>query len=143
MSVRPQAHKLTGLTSRFLSSFPSFEEVARDFLCFIKGAELVFHGASSDIKFLTKELEEIGIDYDFRKNHRIIDTLEMARTIYPQEKNNLDALNQRLNINKPRPKHRALLDAEITAEVYIALKHIEVSEDTDKETADTNRENSL
>jgi DNA polymerase-3 subunit epsilon len=121
--VRPQAHKLTGLTLRFLSSFPIFEEVARNFLQFIEGADLIFHGASSDIKFLTKELGRIGIDYDFRMKHHIIDTLEMARAVFPLEKNNLDALNQRLNINRTRLKHRALLDAEITADVYIALKN--------------------
>jgi DNA polymerase-3 subunit epsilon len=121
--VRPQAHKLTGLTLRFLSSFPVFEEVARNFLQFIEGADLIFHGASSDIKFLTKELGRIGIEYDFRMKHHIIDTLEMARAVFPLEKNNLDALNQRLNINRTRLKHRALLDAEITADVYIALKN--------------------
>lgn len=120
--VRPQAHKLTGLTLRFLSDFPTFEEVAKDFLHFIENADLVFHGASSDIKFLTKELKRIGIEYDFRAKHHIIDTLEMAKALYPKEKNNLDALNKRLGINRDRPQHRALLDAEITSEVYIALR---------------------
>jgi DNA polymerase-3 subunit epsilon len=70
------------------------------------------------------ELKRMGIDYDFKAKHRIIDTLEMARTMYPQEKNSLDALNERLGINTSRPKHRALLDAEITADVYIALTDV-------------------
>jgi DNA polymerase III epsilon subunit-like protein len=59
------------------------------------------------------ELKRIGINYDFREEHHIIDTLEMAKAIYPQEKNSLDALNERLNVNISRPKRRVLLDAEI------------------------------
>lgn len=123
--VRPEAHRLTGLTQRFLSQFPDFKDVASDFLAFINDSDLIIHAANNDIQFLTDELKAIGIEYDFRKKHQIIDTLEIAKILFPNMKNSLDALNTRLNINQSRIKHGALIDAEITAKVYLSMLSIE------------------
>ncbi|HSX13599.1 MAG TPA: exonuclease domain-containing protein [Chlamydiales bacterium] len=123
--VRPEAHRLTGLTHRFLSRFPTFNEVALDFLKFIQDSDLIIHAANNDIQFLTEELKATGIEYDFRKKHQIIDTLDIAKLLFPDKKNSLDALNLRLNINQKRTKHGALLDAEITAEAYLSMLSIE------------------
>lgn len=120
-SVRPEAHRITGLTQRFLQKHPPFPEIAKDFLTFIQGADLIIHAADSDLEFLKNEFNRANIVYDVRKEHEIIDTLMIAKKLYPNQKNSLDALNARLNINRPRPKHGALLDAEILADVYLSM----------------------
>lgn len=117
-NVRPEAHRITGLTQRFLQKFPPFTDVAKDFLRFIQDSDLIIHAADSDLDFLAYEFKRGGIEYDVRKKHEIIDTLTIAKQLYPNQKNSLDALNARLNINRPRPQHGALLDAEILADVY-------------------------
>jgi DNA polymerase III subunit epsilon len=62
-----------------------------------------------------------GICYNISKEHQIIDTLEIAKILFPNQKNNLDSLNERLGVNIHRPKHRALVDAEITTEIYLSM----------------------
>ena len=113
--------ELTGLTQRFLSRFPSFKEVAPDFLNFIQGSDLILHASSNDILFLSRELEQSGLHYNIKENHQIIDTLDIAKLLFPNKRNSLNALNERLNINQHRTKHGALLDAEITAEAYLSM----------------------
>lgn len=121
--IDKEAKKITGLTDLFLRDKPSFKDVIENFLTFINDAELIMHNAPFDINFLNNELKIINhriknIKYDFK----IIDTLALARKLFPGKKNNLDALCIRFNITKTeREVHGALIDAELLAKVYLAL----------------------
>ena len=119
--VRSEAHRLTGLTLGYLKRFPVFAIAAPEFLGFIRNADLVLHAAQKDIEFLNRQLEDSGLDYRIADKHYVIDTFEIAQSLYPGQKNNLDALNERLGIYRPRSLHRALIDAEITTDVYLAM----------------------
>ena len=113
-----------GITDDFLVSKPRFAEVMGDFLDYIAGVdELIIHNASFDIGFLNKELQRnrAGLT-DLRKGFAVLDTLAMAKRLHPGQKNNLDALCKRYGINNEhRELHGALLDAEILADVYLAM----------------------
>lgn len=121
--IDKEAKKITGLTDLFLRDKPSFKDIIEKFLNFITDAELIMHNAPFDINFINNELKIINhriknIKHDFK----IIDTLALARKLYPGKKNNLDALCIRFNINKTERKiHGALLDAELLARVYLEL----------------------
>lgn len=118
--VNPEAFKIHGLSNNFLRYKPKFKEVVDDFLAYIGDAKLVAHNASFDIKFLNFELRRLG--YDHFPSDKVIDTLQMARKIFPQKQNTLDALCKRFKIdNSRRTLHGALLDSEILSEVYIEL----------------------
>jgi DNA polymerase-3 subunit epsilon len=117
------AQEVTGLTLEFLADKPRFEEVVEEFLEYIDGAELIIHNAAFDLGFLDSELsrcgEQLGRIVD-RCN--VVDTLLLARERYPGQRNSLDALCKRLGVdNSHRQLHGALLDAQILADVYIAL----------------------
>ena len=111
-----------GITIDFLQDKPRFSDIAAEFLDFIQGAELIIHNASFDIGFLNAELAMIDKSPIETVCHSVLDTLSMARELYPGKKNNLDALCERYSIdNTRRTLHGALLDAEILAEVYLAM----------------------
>ncbi len=112
-----------GITNDFLADKPRFTEIAAAFLDYILDAELIIHNAPFDIGFLNSELRRLGDDRPLESHSRnIIDTLEMARTIHPGQRNSLDALCKRYEIsNAHRQLHGALLDAEILADVYRAM----------------------
>lgn len=114
-----EAFAIHGLSAKFLSGHPRFGEIADDFLAFIGDAALVAHNAAFDLEFLNAELERGGkpkID-----KTRIIDTLMIARRKHPSG-NKLDELCKRYKVDASRrTKHGALLDAELLAEVYIAM----------------------
>jgi len=111
-----------GITIDFLQDKPRFSDIAAEFLDFIQGAELIIHNASFDIGFLNAELAMIDKPPIETVCHSVLDTLSMARELYPGKKNNLDALCERYSIdNTRRTLHGALLDAEILAEVYLAM----------------------
>ncbi len=117
------AVEVHGLTREFLSDKPRFADVADAFLAFVRGAELVIHNAPFDVGFLDHELTLLpecpGRMQDFCG---ITDSLQLARRRHPGQKNNLDALCRRYDIdNSQRELHGALLDAEILAEVYLAM----------------------
>lgn len=114
------ATQISGLTEEFLKDFPIFSEIADDFLAFIEDAPLVIHNAKFDIAFLNSELSNVG--KPLIPMARSIDTLLIARKKYPGSPASLDALSKRFEINIPREKHGALLDAQILAEIYIELK---------------------
>ncbi len=112
--------QIHGLTEEFLSDKPLFRKIAKDFLSFIGDSPLVIHNASFDMKFINFELERAS----FPEIHinRAVDTLPMAREKFPGSKASLDALCERFGVNlSRREKHGALLDAELLADVYIAL----------------------
>ncbi|MCB1703409.1 MAG: DNA polymerase III subunit epsilon [Halioglobus sp.] len=117
------AIEVHGITNEFLADKPAFEVVARAFLEFVQGAELVIHNAPFDIGFLNAELQRaVGPDTRLDELCAVTDTLVMARSKHPGQRNNLDALCQRYMVdNSQRDLHGALLDAEILADVYLAM----------------------
>ncbi len=119
----PGAQEVTGLTLEFLADKPKFAAIADEFLAFIDGAELVIHNAAFDVGFLDHELSRLGDHYGrLRDRAQVLDSLELARHRYPGQRNSLDALCRRLGVdNAHRQLHGALLDAQLLAEVYLAL----------------------
>ncbi len=117
------AIEVHGITNEFLADKPVFADVAEDFLKFIRGAELIIHNAPFDVGFMNHELKLLdGKAEPVDSFCSILDTLTMARNMHPGQKNNLDALCKRYEIdNSARDLHGALLDAEILAEVYLAM----------------------
>jgi DNA polymerase III subunit epsilon len=117
------ARQVTGIEDEFLLDKPRFAEVVEEFLAFIDGAELIIHNASFDIGFLDAELARLG-DGAGRIGDRcsVLDTLAMARERYPGQRNNLDALCKRLGVdNSRRDLHGGLIDAQLLADVYLAM----------------------
>ena len=124
--IDPGAQQVHGIALDFLLDKPKFAEVVDAFLGYLGDAELVIHNATFDIGFLNAEFKRANkplIDVkDAGKKRAIIDTLKMARDQFPGKKNNLNALCERFEIdNSARTLHGALLDAELLAEVYLAL----------------------
>lgn len=122
--VDPGAMEVHGITNEFLADKPAFVDIMGDFLSYLQGAdELVIHNAPFDIGFLNQEmLRNQGPYQDLRQHFGVLDTLVMARQMHPGQKNNLDALCKRYDINnEQRTLHGALLDAEILADVYLAM----------------------
>jgi len=116
------AQEVHGITLEFLQDKPLFEAIADDFLAFIKGAEVIIHNAPFDVGFLNSELGRLGLDPVQKCCDSITDTLKMAKDARPGQRNNLDALCRHFGIdNSRRTLHGALLDAELLAEVYMAL----------------------
>jgi len=118
--VPPEAERVHGITSAFLADKPRFGEVADAFLEFIGDAPLVIHNASFDLKFLNAELERVSRTP--LSSARAIDTIEIAKNKLPGVRYSLDELCKRFGIDlSAREKHGALLDAELTAQVYLEL----------------------
>jgi DNA polymerase III subunit epsilon len=117
------AIEVHGITNDFLTDKPLFAQVAAEFIEFIQGAELVIHNAPFDVGFLNSELQRLEQGFpNVDDSCRVIDTLVMARGKHPGQRNNLDALCQRYDVdNSQRDLHGALLDAEILADVYLAM----------------------
>ena len=120
--VEAGALRVHGLTDEFLSDKPLFADIAADFLEFIRGAELIIHNAPFDVEFLSAELARLNQGALGDHCAGVIDTLVHARELHPGRKNSLDALCERYAIsNAHRKLHGALLDAELLAEVYLAM----------------------
>jgi DNA polymerase III subunit epsilon len=120
-----EAQRIHGLTDEFLADKPRFRDVAAELADFIREAELVIHNAAFDMEFLNAEFGLLG-NADMESAHRIcsgvIDTLKMARDMRPGKRNSLDALCSEYGVdNSNRQFHGALLDAELLAEVYLAM----------------------
>lgn len=115
-----EAFKVHGFSQEFLSDKETFDQIADEFLNFIKGKKIIIHNAPFDLGFLNGELNELNkelIDKSF-----VIDSLETARNKFPGSSNSLDALCKKFNIDlSKRTKHNALLDCELLREVYINL----------------------
>ncbi len=117
----PGALEVHGLTTEFLSQFNRFEEEATRIFEYLKGTEIYIHNASFDVKFLNSEFARVGLP-PVEEIAVIHDTLAMAREQYPGKRNSLDMLCERLGIsNAHRTLHGALLDAELLAEVWLAM----------------------
>lgn len=117
------AIEVHGITNDFLADKPSFEAIAESFAEFVRGAELVIHNAPFDVGFLNSELQRLpGNATRVEDLCTVTDTLVMARAKHPGQRNSLDALCQRYAVdNSQRDLHGALLDAEILADVYLAM----------------------
>ena len=118
--IPEEAFKIHGFSKEFLSTKKTFNQIADDFLDFIKGKKIIIHNASFDLGFLNNELEKSKKQKINKKE--VIDSLEVARNKFPGTSNSLDALCKRFNIDlSRRTKHNALLDCELLREVYINL----------------------
>ncbi|AEV26834.1 DNA polymerase III subunit epsilon [Azospira sp. APE16] len=116
------AQAVHGISLEFLADKPKFAAIAADFLDFIRGAELVIHNAAFDVGFLNAELARLKLPPVGEVCSGVVDTLKMAKEMHPGKKNNLNALCDRYEVdNSHRTLHGALLDAEILAEVYVAM----------------------
>lgn len=117
------ALEVHGITDEFLADKPKFSEIVDEFLEFVRDSELIIHNAPFDIGFLDYELSHLESDQNKMKAHcKVLDTLVLAREMHPGQKNNLDALCRRYEVNNSqRELHGALLDAEILADVYLMM----------------------
>ncbi len=121
-AVDAGARDVHGLTDEFLADKPRFREVVDELLEFVSGAELIIHNAPFDVSFLDRELDLIDRPGIRKHCPEITDTLRMARELNPGKRASLDALCERYQIdNSQRTLHGALLDAELLAEVYLAM----------------------
>ena len=116
------ALRVHGITTEFLKDKPKFGEIVDQFLDYIEGAEVIIHNAPFDIGFLNKELELQGRKPLANYIEGVVDTLVMAKEMFPGKRNSLDSLCDRLEVdNSGRTLHGALLDAELLADVYINM----------------------
>lgn len=129
-----------GITTEFLRDKPDFKQIAEEFRDYVKGAEVIIHNASFDLAFLDEEFRLVG--YPAFKTHvgSVVDSLLMARELHPGRRNSLDALCERYEVsNGHRKLHGALLDAELLADVYLAMTRgqntlsMDMEEDTSEE----------
>ena len=116
--------KIHGITNEHLADKPLFEEIADDFLEFIKDSSIIAHNASFDVGFLNFELEKLSKPVIEKK--RVIDTIKIARERFPGQQVSLDALIKKLKINTfiNRDQHGALKDAKLLTDVYLELQGI-------------------
>ena len=117
-----EALRVHGLTTQFLSDKPLFEAVVEEWLAYVQDAEIIIHNAPFDVGFLNAELQRCGKLAFKEYVPKVIDSLAMAKEMYPGKRNNLNALCERLDVdNSGRTLHGALLDAELLADVYINM----------------------
>jgi DNA polymerase-3 subunit epsilon len=137
------ATQVHGISLEDLEHEPKFAEIADDFLQYVAGAELIIHNAPFDVGFLNAELKRLGKP-PITEGCKVTDTLAMARELFPGRKNSLDALCERYEIdNRARTLHGALMDAELLAEVYMAMTRgqdslaigIEITQSAESKTA--------
>ncbi|HYG32964.1 MAG TPA: DNA polymerase III subunit epsilon [Methylophilaceae bacterium] len=120
--IDPAAQEVHGITLEFLQDKPRFSDIADEFLDFVKDAELIIHNAPFDVGFLNAELGRIDRAKIEEMSAGIIDTLRLAKDMRPGQRNSLDALCRHFGVdNSKRTLHGALLDAELLADVYLAM----------------------
>ena len=121
--IEAGALEVHGITEEFLRDKPVFADVVEDFLEFVDGAEMVIHNAPFDIGFIDNELALIGHQHaSITDVAGVLDTLELAKDLHPGQRNNLDALCKRYEVdNTSRTLHGALLDSEILVDVFLAM----------------------
>jgi DNA polymerase-3 subunit epsilon len=122
--IDPNAIAVHGITNEFLKDKPLFADIAEEFMAFINGAELIIHNAPFDIGFINYELSLLpNKPWKIVTDHcRVIDTLALARQMHAGQRNNLDALCRRYNVdNSQRELHGALIDVNLLTQVYLAM----------------------
>lgn len=127
--IEEEAIRVHGITNEFVADKQRFREVAQQFFDYLQGAELVIHNAAFDVGFINHEFKLLAQPLPpIDTVCGVLDTLALARDLHPGQKNNLDALCRRYDIiNSHRTFHGALLDAEILADVYLAMTGGQVS----------------
>ena len=126
--VEEEAFNVHGISNEFLADKPKFADVAKEFLEFIEGAELIIHNAPFDVGFIDHEFSMLGGFPNVADVCKVFDSLVYARRKHPGQKNNLDALCRRYGIdNSHRELHGALLDSEILADVYLLMTGGQIS----------------
>ncbi len=117
------ARAVTGISDEFLRDKPRFCDVVAEFIAFVAGAEIIAHNATFDVGFIDAELAKAGAEFGRLDQHaQVLDTLTLAREKFPGQRNSLDALCRRHNIeNSHRELHGALLDAQLLSEVYLLM----------------------
>lgn len=116
------AFKVHGISDEFLADKPKFIDIYQEFLDFVHDAELIIHNAPFDVGFLNVELGRIKKNFKIENLCQITDTLDMAKRMHPGQRNSLDALCKRYQVDAAdRVLHGALLDAQLLADVYIAM----------------------
>ncbi|WWO95264.1 MAG: DNA polymerase III subunit epsilon [Candidatus Dasytiphilus stammeri] len=132
-SIDPIATSIHGITQEFLLDKPFFSQIVDSFLDYLKGSEIIIHNASFDIGFINYEIQMLNRNIPTLESLccSITDTLLLARKLFPGKRNSLDSLSNRyhLNYKTRRLKHGALLDAEILAEIYLAMTSEQISLD--------------
>ncbi len=133
--VDEAAYEIHGLSNEFLADKPRFADIAQDFIDFIRDGELIIHNAPFDVAFMNAELARLGAAWGRIEDYcTITDSLTMARKAHPGQRNTLDALCGRYEIdNSARDLHGALLDAQILVDVYLALTREQTSLGLDAE----------
>jgi DNA polymerase-3 subunit epsilon len=121
--IEDGALEVHGITQEFLSDKPYFADIAEEFLRFVRDSEVIIHNAPFDLGFLDMELSQLANPPGLMEDLvTVLDTLELARELHPGQRNSLDALCKRYDVDdSSRSLHGALLDAEILAEVYLAM----------------------
>ncbi|MDP2322450.1 MAG: DNA polymerase III subunit epsilon [Gammaproteobacteria bacterium] len=121
--IDPGAQEVHGISLEMLAGKPRFADIAQEFLDFVAGAELVIHNADFDVGFLRAELRLLGREPNLIPDTcTVLDTLAVARRLHPGQRNSLDALCKRYNVdNAGREFHGALLDAQLLADVYLGM----------------------
>jgi DNA polymerase-3 subunit epsilon len=121
--IEPEAQKVHGITSEFLQDKPLFHELVDEFIAFITDAELIIHNAPFDVGFLNHEFKLSNKKLGKIENYsKVLDTLQLARQMHPGQRNSLDALCKRYEIdNSGRDLHGALIDADLLALAYLAM----------------------
>ena len=136
-SVDAGALAVHGIEDAFLATQPVFSDIAAEFIEFVEGSELVIHNAAFDVGFINQELARLDLKpRDINEICEVRDTLALARRMHPGQRNSLDALAKRYEVdNSMREMHGALLDAKILAEVYLAMTGGQASLSLDAEPA--------
>ncbi len=127
--IDPGAQEVHGISAAMLAGKPRFADIGAEFLAFVDGAELVIHNADFDLGFLNAEITRAGLWPGGKPPPTrlaalcpVVDTLALARRLHPGQRNSLDALCRRYAIdNTGRDLHGALLDAQLLADVYLAM----------------------
>jgi DNA polymerase-3 subunit epsilon len=142
--IDPDAERVHGISLDFLSDKPRFSSTGHEVVEFLRDAELIIHNAPFDVGFLNAEFDRIGAEPVAKLCASVIDTLVMARDQYPGKRNNLDALCDRLGVDRSnRTLHGALIDCELLAEVYLGMTRGQESLVMDIELESTEDANSL
>lgn len=122
-AIDPEAFNIHGISNEFLKNKPVFSDIVNEFLVFIKESELIIHNAAFDLGFLNNELKIFGINTKKIESYcTVIDSLKLARRIFPGQRNSLDALCERCFISRnERNLHNALIDAQLLANVFLSM----------------------
>lgn len=120
--IEESAFRIHGISDDYLLNKPTFREISKKLFNFIKNSVLIIHNSSFDVGFIDYEFQLLNFNFPKIENYcKIIDTLDLARKLFPGKKNNLDSLCKRYKISINREKHSAILDAKILSKIYLFM----------------------